>query len=292
MRFATATFIAVASASLVAAEDSCISLCNDVEGCKIAKYGSYCKSWKSPAVCFGLLKKADGSVCFQPTDKDCVGEPVACSAVSSTPVPHSTEAPATTTAAPVTTTAAPVTTTAAPVTTTAAPVTTTAAPVTTTAAPVTTTEAPVTTTEASVTTTAAPTTTTTAAPTTTTAKPTTTTTQAPTTTTAKPTTTTTQAPTTTTTTAPAFGGVFCGNVMGQSFNINFENGQATINVMGMKMHADYKVNGSEMEFSNYDQTLSKLMHMMHIDAVKATIIDANDVHVSIGALIDTTLTRC
>ncbi|KAF4703645.1 hypothetical protein FOZ63_029902 [Perkinsus olseni] len=78
--------------------------------------------------------------------------------------------------------------------------------------------------------------------------------------------------------------------MGQSFNINFENGQATINVMGMKMHADYKVNGSEMEFSNYDQTLSKLMHMMHIDAVKATIIDANDVHVSIGALIDTTLT--
>ncbi|EER00327.1 merozoite surface protein 2, putative [Perkinsus marinus ATCC 50983] len=290
MRFTTATIFAVASASLVAAtDDFCMSLCNDVEGCKTAKYGSYCKSWKSPATCFGLIKKSDGSICFQPTDKECVGEAVTCSDVTPTsPVgTTTTEAPATTTEAPATTTEAPATTTEAPATTTEAPATTTEAPATTTEAPATTTEVPATTT----TTEAPATTTTTAAPTTTTtteAPTTTTTTQAPTTTT------TTQAPTTTTTTTtPVFGGHFCGKVMGQSFDIDFTDGHATINVAGMmKMHADYKVNGSEMEFFNYDATLTKLMKMMHIDAVKATIVDANDVHVTIGSLIDTTVTRC
>ncbi|KAF4679113.1 hypothetical protein FOZ60_015478 [Perkinsus olseni] len=304
MFFATVAAIASAVAVASATEDSCASLCNQIDGCKTAKYGSYCKAWKEPAVCFGLVRKADGSYCFQPTDKDCVGESVSCdSRILTTAAPVTTTvAPVTTTVAPVTTTAAPVTTTAAPVTTTAAPVTTTAAPVTTTAAPVTTTAAPVTTTAAPVTTTAAPVTTTTQKPTTTTSTittTTTTTTQKPTTTTTtttqKPTTTTTtttQKPATTTTTAAPFGGVFCGNVMGESFKVDFEGGHATISVMGMDMHADYKIDGNEMDFFNYGPTLSKLMHMMHINSVQATIVDANDVHIKIGILIDTTVTRC
>ncbi|KAF4649322.1 hypothetical protein FOZ61_001460, partial [Perkinsus olseni] len=207
MFFATVATIASAVAVASATEDSCASLCNQIDGCKTAKYGSYCKAWKEPAVCFGLVRKADGSYCFQPTDKDCVGDSVSCDSR--------------------------ILTTAAPVTTTAAPVTTTAAPVTTTAAP---------------------------------------------------------KPTTTTTTAAPFGGVFCGNVMGESFKVDFEGGHATISVMGMDMHADYKIDGNEMDFFNYGPTLSKLMNMMHINSVQATIVDANDVHIKIGVLIDTTVT--
>ncbi|EER00325.1 conserved hypothetical protein [Perkinsus marinus ATCC 50983] len=297
--------VAVASAT----EDSCLALCNKVDGCKTAKYGSYCKAWKEPAVCFGLVRRDDGSYCFQPTDKDCSGASVSCDAG----VIPTTVAPATTTittAAPVTTTTSTTSKSAIATTTTAKPVTTsstTQIPITTTTTATTSpttvksttnTQAP-TTTPTTTTTTAKPTTTTqspttTTTTTTTTATPSTTTSTTTTTTTTTKSTTTTQAPTTTTTTTtPVFGGHFCGKVMGQSFDIDFTDGHATINVAGMmKMHADYKVNGSEMEFFNYDATLTKLMKMMHIDAVKATIVDANDVHVTIGSLIDTTVTRC
>ncbi|KAF4666468.1 hypothetical protein FOL47_004069 [Perkinsus chesapeaki] len=185
---------------------SCCSRCKKIDGCKTAKYGSYCKAWQSPAVCFGLVEKADGSYCFQPNDKDCYGDAVSCdSSVTTATTTTSTRSTTTTTSTTITTT-----------------------------------------------------------------------------------TTTKKA---TTTTAP-FGGVFCGNVMGESFKVDFESGHATISVMGMAMHADYKVNGNQMDFYNYDATLTKLMHMMNIDSVDATIVDSNDVHIKIGFLIDTTVTRC
>ncbi|KAF4666466.1 hypothetical protein FOL47_004067, partial [Perkinsus chesapeaki] len=64
--------------SVSATEDPCAQMCSYVEGCANSKYDSYCKSWQSPSVCFGLAKKADGSICFEPEDADCVGEPIAC----------------------------------------------------------------------------------------------------------------------------------------------------------------------------------------------------------------------
>ncbi|KAF4656707.1 Myosin-binding protein C, slow-type, partial [Perkinsus chesapeaki] len=61
------------------ARDTCTSSSlSRIDGCKTAKYGSYCKAWKEPAVCFGLVRKADGSYCFQPNDKDCFGDAVSC----------------------------------------------------------------------------------------------------------------------------------------------------------------------------------------------------------------------
>ncbi|KAF4753939.1 hypothetical protein FOZ63_012261, partial [Perkinsus olseni] len=48
--------IAVATLSLVAAteQDPCAQMCSYVDGCAKSKYDSYCKSWQSPTVCFGL----------------------------------------------------------------------------------------------------------------------------------------------------------------------------------------------------------------------------------------------
>ncbi|KAF4721521.1 hypothetical protein FOZ63_006118, partial [Perkinsus olseni] len=71
-------------------------------------YDSYCKSWQSPTVCFGLVKKADGSICFEPADADCVGEPIACGEEPTTagPVTSSSPVEGSTTEMPVTTTAA------------------------------------------------------------------------------------------------------------------------------------------------------------------------------------------
>ncbi|EER00205.1 hypothetical protein Pmar_PMAR017063 [Perkinsus marinus ATCC 50983] len=95
----------VAILSLVSAtEDPCAQMCSYVEGCAKSKFNSYCKTWQSPPVCFGLIKKSDGSICFEPTDADCVGEPIACDEQQPTGVPgtstmeSSTEVPVTTTA--------------------------------------------------------------------------------------------------------------------------------------------------------------------------------------------------
>ncbi|EER01978.1 hypothetical protein Pmar_PMAR007672 [Perkinsus marinus ATCC 50983] len=57
---------------------SCEDVCNGLSSCKNSKWGSYCKSWQSPPVCFGILEKDDGSLCFQSTDSDCVGKPYPC----------------------------------------------------------------------------------------------------------------------------------------------------------------------------------------------------------------------
>ncbi|KAF4726629.1 hypothetical protein FOZ62_022800, partial [Perkinsus olseni] len=75
----------------VATEDPCAQMCSYISGCSNSKFGSYCKSWLSNPVCFGLAKKSDGSICFQPTDSDCRGEAIACGTVS-TPIVTTTEA--------------------------------------------------------------------------------------------------------------------------------------------------------------------------------------------------------
>ncbi|KAF4660122.1 hypothetical protein FOL46_006322 [Perkinsus olseni] len=248
-------------------------MCSKVDGCRESKYGSYCKGWMTPSTCFGLVEKADGSYCFQPGDDSCVGEAVPCS-MGRVTTAEPTESPVTT-AAPVTKSVA---TTGAPVETT-----TTTAKATTQAVETTTVEKTTTPKETTVKTTTPKDTT----------IATTTTTEATTTITTTTTTTTTEAATTTTTAAPAFGGNFCGNVMGQSFTVDFaSNGRATINVMGMSAGADYTVDGDDIEFSNYDPMLAKLMHQFHINKIDATIVSPDSVHIKIGFLLDTTITKC
>ncbi|KAF4689420.1 hypothetical protein FOZ60_001670 [Perkinsus olseni] len=267
MRFSVSTVVALAGAVAVATatEDACSQMCSKVDGCRESKYGSYCKGWMTPSTCFGLVEKADGSYCFQPGDDSCVGEAVPCS-MGRVTTAEPTESPATT--------AAPVTKSVA---TTGAPVeTTTTAKATTQAVETTTVEKTTTPKKTTVKTT--------------TPKKTTVATTATTTTT----TTTTEAATTTTTAAPpAFGGNYCGSMMGQSFTVDFaSNGRATINVMGMSAGADYTVDGDDIEFSNYDPMLAKLMHQFHINKIEGTIISPDSVHIKIGFLLDTTITKC
>ncbi|KAF4693697.1 hypothetical protein FOZ60_010370 [Perkinsus olseni] len=59
-------------------QPSCQDVCNGLNQCRDSKWGSYCKTWQDPQVCFGIIKKADGSLCFAPTDDDCYGEPYYC----------------------------------------------------------------------------------------------------------------------------------------------------------------------------------------------------------------------
>ncbi|KAF4681152.1 hypothetical protein FOZ60_012547 [Perkinsus olseni] len=315
---------AVIAAVAAATEDPCAQMCSDVSGCGNSKYGSYCKSWLSSPICFGLMKKSDGSVCFQPTDSSCVGDAIPCDTVSTPPVTTKAAVSTTTTKAAVSTTttkaAVSTTTTKAAVSTTttkaAVSTTTTKAAVSTTttkaAVSTTTTKAAVstTTTKAAVSTTttkAAVSTTTTKAivsttteATTTTAAPTSVTTvevTTTTTTTMPPTTTTvatTQATTSTTTTTSTegFGGKYCGNLFGQSFSVDFEEGRATVSVLGQSAGADYEVEGTKIVFSNYDPMLQKLMNAFHIKSIDGTIISPTEVHIKAGFLIDTTLTSC
>ncbi|EER15104.1 hypothetical protein Pmar_PMAR023430 [Perkinsus marinus ATCC 50983] len=92
--------LALASAT----EDPCAQMCSYVEGCANSKYDSYCKTWQSPSVCFGLIKKSDGSICFEPTDADCVGESIACGEQQPSAAPGTTVMEGTT-GVPMTTTA-------------------------------------------------------------------------------------------------------------------------------------------------------------------------------------------
>ncbi|KAF4656703.1 hypothetical protein FOZ61_006738 [Perkinsus olseni] len=64
----------------VSCAGSCQAACDSLPQCKGSKWGSYCKTWQHPAVCFGIITKADGSTCYAPTDDDCVGEPYPCTA--------------------------------------------------------------------------------------------------------------------------------------------------------------------------------------------------------------------
>ncbi|EER14882.1 hypothetical protein Pmar_PMAR014838 [Perkinsus marinus ATCC 50983] len=80
----------------MATEDPCTEMCSAVSGCADSKYGSYCKYWEAPSVCFGLIKRNDGSIGFEPTDPNCVGETLACGGIQATNKPTSTTNRATT----------------------------------------------------------------------------------------------------------------------------------------------------------------------------------------------------
>ncbi|KAF4666778.1 hypothetical protein FOL47_003918 [Perkinsus chesapeaki] len=79
----------------------------------------------------------------------------------------------------------------------------------------------------------------------------------------------------------------------KSFKVDFaSNGRATINVMGMSAGADYTVDGDAIEFSNYDPMLAKLMNQFGINSIDATIVSPDSVHIKIGFLVNTTITKC
>ncbi|KAF4655372.1 hypothetical protein FOL47_009461 [Perkinsus chesapeaki] len=56
---------------------TCQSVCDGLVGCKDSAWGSYCKSWQDPPVCFGIFKRYDGSLCHQ-SESGCEGEPYEC----------------------------------------------------------------------------------------------------------------------------------------------------------------------------------------------------------------------
>jgi hypothetical protein len=51
--------------------DYCQQVCDSMSTCSGSKYGSYCKSYQTVAVCFGMYVRPDGSYCFQPNDPSC-----------------------------------------------------------------------------------------------------------------------------------------------------------------------------------------------------------------------------
>ncbi|KAF4713838.1 hypothetical protein FOZ62_021985, partial [Perkinsus olseni] len=141
-----------------------------------------------------------------------------------------------------------------------------------------TTEAPMTTTTGAETTTTGAETTTTGAETTTTGAETTTT-GAETTTGVQTVTTTAPVSTTTTVKAAGLNGKYCGNLYGQDFSVDFESGRATLSVLGQTAGCDYEVDGTDIEFSNYDAILQKLMDMFHINKIQGTIVSPTEIHI-------------
>ena len=58
----------------------CEEICQSVETCRNDPHahGSYCKTWQTPNVCFGLYHTESG-ICFQPNDPSCKeSTPVLC----------------------------------------------------------------------------------------------------------------------------------------------------------------------------------------------------------------------
>ncbi|KAF4692767.1 hypothetical protein FOZ60_012669 [Perkinsus olseni] len=47
-------------------------VCDGMAGCKDSSWGSYCKFWQDPPVCFGIITKDDGSLCHASDDDECV----------------------------------------------------------------------------------------------------------------------------------------------------------------------------------------------------------------------------
>jgi hypothetical protein len=112
--------------------DICQAVCLEVGACANddSYHGSYCKSWQTIPVCFGMYTRADGTYCFQPNDPSCddrILQPLLCSAATLTGVPAATS----TTVAPLVT--LPFTTTT---TTTTNPTTTAAAATAAAATPI------------------------------------------------------------------------------------------------------------------------------------------------------------
>jgi len=70
MRFFSGTSLTFALTSGSAIAETCQSFCDRLDGCKAGDhtYGSYCKSYQDPEVCFGLywLDETETAMCFQP----------------------------------------------------------------------------------------------------------------------------------------------------------------------------------------------------------------------------------
>ena len=99
-------------------ESECESMCSSLDTCSSDKHSSYCKSWQSPSVCFGLYWRDDSksSLCFQPNDSSCPETlPVECPAVQDSTIDSTTVEPTT---ASSTETSDATTTTETPATTT------------------------------------------------------------------------------------------------------------------------------------------------------------------------------
>ncbi|KAF4661008.1 hypothetical protein FOZ61_003625 [Perkinsus olseni] len=64
-------------------DTACESICSGVIGCG----SSYCKSWKTPPHCFGILIKPDSSLCYAPADATCTGEEHPCEQTTATAAP-------------------------------------------------------------------------------------------------------------------------------------------------------------------------------------------------------------
>jgi hypothetical protein len=70
--------ISFSGASTIA---TCQSYCDGLPECAQDPHyhGSYCKSWQTPQVCFGLYHTSDGGMCFQPNNPQCQeSSPVFC----------------------------------------------------------------------------------------------------------------------------------------------------------------------------------------------------------------------
>ncbi|KAF4695091.1 hypothetical protein FOZ60_005828, partial [Perkinsus olseni] len=73
--------------------------------------------------------------------------------------------------------------------------------------------------------------------------------------------------------AAGLNGKYCGNLYGQDFSVDFESGRATLSVLGQTAGCDYEVDGTDIEFSNYDAILQKLMDMFHINKIQGASIE-------------------
>ncbi|KAF4661007.1 hypothetical protein FOZ61_003624 [Perkinsus olseni] len=260
-------------------QTTCSEVCNSVDGCKSSVMGTYCKDWLESPVCFGIITKGDGTLCFAPTDNECEGDSYPCEIFGTTEAPvDTTEAPVDTTEAPVDTTEAPVETTEAPVETTEAPVETTEAPVETTEAPVETTEAPVDTTEAPVDTTEAPVETT----------------EAPVDTTEAPVDTTEPSIDTADPAQPSVDDVegdWCGDTPLGAMRVTLrEDGTASIFISGQPFTATYYLDGYDIIIQNPDESLQSLLTAL--DTSLVTRYTPEGISVELVNLFSTTLSNC
>ncbi|EER09122.1 hypothetical protein Pmar_PMAR024146 [Perkinsus marinus ATCC 50983] len=62
----------------------CNEECNAIASCRDSISGSYCKTWVQPSVCFGILVKDDGELCYESVDEGCDGTPYPCGQVFTT----------------------------------------------------------------------------------------------------------------------------------------------------------------------------------------------------------------
>ncbi|KAF4648915.1 hypothetical protein FOL47_002648, partial [Perkinsus chesapeaki] len=51
-------------------ETTCQEVCDSFDSCTNSDWGTYCKVWLDVPVCFGIVKKSDGSLCFDSVDEE------------------------------------------------------------------------------------------------------------------------------------------------------------------------------------------------------------------------------